>query len=280
MTLYLNFRSAAVGGSIVQRPYVISGAALGKVQPAMTSLTDAEFRRLIRGRRVVIATHGFNVSYANGLRSLATLEDRLALPSDQLFVGLVWPGDFWLPVVNYPAEAGDAVRVGRLLARYLNAEAGEAAGFAFVSHSLGARVILEAVKGLTRPADLLVLTASAVDDDVLSRQYDAARRNAEAVAVLASRGDKVLRLAYPAGDFLSDVLYDDDSPFAAALGREGSRPRRVDRVSNHQIPDAAEHDHGHYLPPGDGGTTGAKWPKAVGFVARALKGQRQTWPLP
>lgn len=278
MTLYLNFRSAGVGGSIVQRPYLIAGSALGPADPAMATLTDAEFRRRIDGKRLVIATHGFNVSYANGLRSLATLEDRLALPPEQLFIGLVWPGDFWLPVVNYPAEAGDAVRVGRLLAAFLNEQARGTSGLAFVSHSLGARVLLEAVKRLNVAADLMVLTAAAVDDDVLSRQYDAARRNAAAVSVLASRSDRVLRLAYPAGDFVSDVFYDDDSPFAAALGGQGSRPRRVERVTNHQIADSAGYDHGDYFPPGDGRAGGPRWPRVVGHIARALKGQPHNWP--
>ena len=41
----------------------------------------------IRGRHVLIATHGFNVNRADGIASLANWEDLLQLPSPAAFVG-------------------------------------------------------------------------------------------------------------------------------------------------------------------------------------------------
>ena len=70
----------------------------------------------------------------------------LSLPQSVLFVAVLWPGDFWIPVVNYPFEGGDAKDSGRRVARFCNRRLGKARSFSFVTHSLGARVALEAVK--------------------------------------------------------------------------------------------------------------------------------------
>src|SRR5262249_19125517 len=136
VTLYLNFRTAGVGGSIVEDPYVLEGDGLADpVQ--MKTLGWTIPRERIEGREVVVAVHGFNVGYAQGVHVLAALERDLALASQFVFVGVLWPGDYWIPVVNYPAEAGDAVRCGRLLARFANKNLRAATAVSFVSHSLG-----------------------------------------------------------------------------------------------------------------------------------------------
>jgi esterase/lipase superfamily enzyme len=231
-------------------------------------------------REVVFATHGFNVSYAAGVHALARLEHDLGLAGRFLFVGVLWPGDYWLPVVNYPSEAADAVRCGRLLARFADATLDGARSISFVSHSLGARLVLEAVKRMRHPAREVCLLAAAVDDDCLAtEQYAGACANAQRVTVLASTSDMVLRLAYPGGDFLSDVGGDDDSPWCKALGYEGPHPRGLAHVEHAQIASTARYGHGDYLPPSELNTVNAKTTHVRDFVREVMLGSPHAWPV-
>lgn len=277
MTLFLDCRTDDVGGGILREPRVLEGNGL---------VERPEFRYLgltlpadrIAGREVVFATHGFNVSRTAGVHSLARLERDINLPPAFVFVGVLWPGDWWIPVVNYPSEAGDAVRCGRLLARLVNTTLSGASDVSFVSHSLGARLVLEAVKHLERPAREVCVLAAAADDNCLTTpEYDAARRNAKRVSVLASRGDLVLRAAYPIGDFFSDIFYaDDDSPTRKGLGYHGPKPL-AEHVLHAQIP-GHDYGHGDYLPPSDLHNAADKQKKPEAFVAETLLGVPHAWP--
>ena len=233
------------------------------------------------GRDVLLATHGFNVSREDGIRSLARLEARLRPTASELFLGVLWPGDFWIPVVNYPSEAADAVECGVRLARFCDQYLRTARSLSFLSHSLGGRVILEAAANLGRQPKHVCLTAAAVDWDCLEQQYAEVVRKAGLITVLSSRADVVLKLAYPAGDFFSDLFWgDNDNPFSAALGRQGPRPVAPDGVVPWQIPDDARYGHGDYLPPSDTNSPppGQRWEAAADFMARAFRGQPQLWP--
>jgi len=218
--------------------------------------------------------------------SLGALEADLALPPNYRYFGVLWPGDFWLPVVDYPWEAAHAVTSGQKLATYCNDHFGAAASISLISHSLGARVLLEAAQGLNRQAAQLCVTAGAVDDDCFVKQYLAAELNAGRVCVLSSVQDKVLQLAYPAGDFISDVfLGDNDSPWAAALGRRGPRWPFGPPVFEEPIPpdagfDKKGYDHGDYFPPSTPPKpmpADPKWKHTAAYMARAVRGQGSYW---
>jgi esterase/lipase superfamily enzyme len=232
----------------------------------------------VEGREILFATHGFNVSYRAGIEVLSQLELDLALPPSFSFVGILWPGDWWIPAVNYPSEADDAVACGRGVARFANDKLGAARAISFLSHSLGGRLVLEATRGLARPAREVCVLAAAVDDECLgTAQYAAARQNAERISVLASRSDVVLRFAYRIGDFLSDLLWrDDDSPWNAALGYHGPRPAGLDHVAHGQISDQAGYGHGDYLRYPN--ATDAKTGHVTGFVRETLTGRPRSWP--
>jgi hypothetical protein len=272
VTLFLNFRTGGIGGSIVSDPYVLEGDGTASPVALRTLGWSIPAERIV-GRTVVFAVHGFNVSYADGVHALAQVEGALQLGPGFVFVGVLWPGDYWLPVVNYPAEAGDAVRCGRLLAKFVNQTLGRAGAVSFLSHSLGGRLVLEAVTYLDRRAHEVCLAAAAVDDDCLGgAQYEAARANAERISVLASTSDKVLRIAYPVGDFLSDILYDSDSPWRRALGYHGPRPERLEDVAHAQIPAPEGYDHGDYFSSSEKGVL------AELFMSEALRGLPHAWP--
>jgi hypothetical protein len=270
VTSYISFRERAVGGSIIH-PLILAGEGS---QPSRTyrPLAPAEVDAMIAGKDLLLVAHGFNVGREQGASQMAALEARLSLPPTAHFFGILWPGDFFLPVVNYPFEANDAVRCGALLAELCNRRFTQAASLSFMSHSLGGRLVLEAVSRLARKAKSLCLAAAAVDRDVLTRQYAAAFANAEHISVLSSTRDKVLKLAYPGGDLLSDLFGDSDSPFRSALGLKGPRPHPGSSLVHHPIPKRLDCDHGDYLP------FGGHWESVAQHIGHCFAGTAQAWP--
>lgn len=252
-------------------------------KPTYTPVPDLAVQREVAGKHVILAVHGFNVSRQNGVRSLAGLERALALRPDETFFGVLWPGDWWIPVINYPSEAKDAVRSGRQLATYIDANMAAAAAVSIVSHSLGGHLLLETAKTVRRPLNELCVTAGAVDNNCLSLEYVAAKSASRRISVLSSRGDRTLRLAYPLGDFGSDVFWgDDDSPWRGALGLKGPHPVEAPPKVEHQPiphePRKAAYDHGHYFPPGGfGAAQTGKWTRAAAFIRRCLDGAPRSW---
>lgn len=276
MTLFLSFRSASRAGGLLTEPQVLESSMLDE-RVSWRPLTALPAERFV-GREIVFVTHGFNVNLERGVRSLTRLEQALSLPPGFVVIGVLWPGDWWIPVINYPAEAGDAVRCGRYLSTFCNDALVHAAAFSFVSHSLGARVVLECVKRLKRKAREVCVMAAAADDDCLtSKQYDRVRGNAQRVSVLASKGDRVLRIAYPLGDFFSDVFYDDDRATRAALGYHGPRPLPPEAVVHSQIPGRV-YRHDDYLPSDDLRKKIEKQHQPIQWVSEALRGLPFSWP--
>ncbi len=282
MSLYLNFRSQSVGGSVVD-PYVLEGDGTAS-PPELRSVDWNNLGSLVSGRNVLFGVHGFNVSYEFGARSLGQLEPHLGLTPADVFFGVLWPGDYWLPVVNYPFEGDVSMDCGRRLAASCQRWFAAAQSLSFVSHSLGARLVLEAVKNLARPARVVCLTAGAINQDCLAAEYAVATANSTSISLLASRDDWVLKVAFRIGDPISDLFHDDHRAFERALGSEGPPcPAMPPIRPPWQIPDAADYGHGDYLPPGDAvqndeGIAGAKWPRVASFMARAFRGEPQTWP--
>lgn len=270
MTRFVSFRSRSVGGSIVD-PLLLDGNGAAP-SPAFRRMTDAEVSAAVSGKDLLFGVHGFNTSLVDGARQMTVLEGRLALPPTATFFAVLWPGDFFIPVVNYPFEASDAVECGKRLAALCNTRFATAASLSFMSHSLGGRLILEAVTRIKRKARSICLTAAAVDRDVLTRQYAAAFANAESVAVLSSRKDRVLQIAYPGGDFLSDLFGDNDSPFRTALGLRGPRPEPGRHSRHHPIPKNLNCNHGDYLPDGQ------QWQSVAGYVRNCFLSAPHSWP--
>lgn len=282
MTLYLNFRSHAFVGGVVD-PFGLEGN--GAANPLrLRSLSPAQLSSRVAGKRVLFGVHGFNVNMEDGARAFARLEPLLDLsPSSDIFLGVLWPGDYWVPAINYPFEGADAMDCGRRLADFCNRALSQAASFSFLSHSLGARLVLEAIKHLDRPARNVALTAAAIKRDCLSGEYASAFSNAETISVLASRGDKVLKLAFPVGDSFASLFGNDRSQPQVALGYEGPQQAIGATKPPWQIPDTAKYDHGDYLPPSNVTLTAAqaqsrKWEKPAAFMRRAFRGERQDWP--
>jgi hypothetical protein len=281
MTIYMNLRQQPVAGGVKDPGFLEGGPE------QLKELSENDFVGRAAGRDVLFATHGFNVNLDEGARSLGRLETLLNLPPSALFVAILWPGDFWIPAVNYPFEGGDAKDCGRRVARFCNRRLEPAHSLSFVTHSLGARLALEAVKTLDRKARAVCVMAAAVDDNCLTAEYADAFRNADVISLLASRKDRVLQLAYPVGDPIGDLLNLRQSPFRTALGRRGPPQPIGATVPPWQIPenegdDGKGYGHGDYLPPSDAAAAfpnpKGKWVKTTGFLREAFDEAPRTWP--
>lgn len=218
MTCFLSTRCWATGGPCRDTAVFID-CGDGKV----TVKTPDDFARTVRGRHVVLATHGFNVSQKSGIDALSGWGSLYTLPPDAVYIGILWPGDaLLLRVIDYPVEAGEANQSGELLAQFLDAYGAGASTYSFVSHSLGARVVLQTVAQLShiRPKNL-ILMAGAIEDDCLDDEFCKAVDQAERINVVASERDEVLKLAYPAGNFVSGILRMQLPNLHPALGRDG-----------------------------------------------------------
>jgi hypothetical protein len=243
VTLFVDLRATATGGVVAAEASLWDGGAI--------QLPSERFGSLAQGRDVLLATHGFNVSREHGINALSRWSALLALPPSALFVGVLWPGDSaFLPVIDYPFEGQEAIQAGRLLARFLAQQAGQAASLSFVSHSLGARVVLEAIQGLAVKVRRVTLMAGAIEDDCFAREYKSAADNCEQLWTLASREDWVLKFAFPIGNVAGEVIMHGHPYFNAAIGRRGpAQPIPLDkRGGAWQIPDGWDFGHGDYLP--------------------------------
>src|SRR5262249_14495004 len=96
------------------------------------------------------------------------------------------PGDSWLPVVDYAFEGDVAIDCGRRLASFCNNRCAGAQGLSFLSHSLGARLVLEAVTHLAHKAPSVLLTPPSNNRDCLTAEYSRAMANSEMISILAS----------------------------------------------------------------------------------------------
>ena len=281
MTYFLNFRQQPVGGGAVD-PSLLVGDGTA-VPPTLSGVPEAQIPAKVSGKNILFAAHGFNVDYRKGACSLGWLEQYLDLAAPGLFIGILWPGDSWLPIVDYPFEGDVAQDCGRRLARFCSRFCAQAQSFSFLSHSLGARLVLEAVAHFGCKVQSVCLTAAAINRDCLTTEYAGAADNSTLISILASREDYVLKIAFSAGDPVADLLHDDHSPFQAALGSDGPPTPAPQSVRYPwQIPDNDDYGHSDYLPPAQPNALppphDAKWAQAADFMKRAFLGQPQIWP--
>ena len=294
MTLYLNLRRLKVGGSVLDQPYMLQGSPAVNAA-SLTAVSWADMSRMVAGRNLLFIVHGFNVNFDAGARMNDRLVPLLGLAAGDLAVGVLWPGDSFIPVINYPFAGNAAIASGKALAAICRTALASARSFSFASHSLGARVVLQALLGLVRPARSVTLAAAAINQGCLMQEYRDAARNTTTLSMLASKGDHVLKLAFPLGDPFADLLYDDHPLFEQALGYVGPAQAEAALVDGPwQIPLPAlpanvDYDHGSYLPPSDPpGQPLAPAPAGsppsylavAEFFANAFYGRPQGWPGP
>lgn len=278
MTLFLSFRYQPVGGGIRPQPELRESTAGFTLKP----VKPQAFADAVGGRDLLLAIHGYNVSEANAVCALTRLETGLALPASARMIGALWPGDSSWGVFSYPVEKPTATAAGGYLARYCDKSLADAASLSFVTHSLGARVALEAVRRMNRETKTACLMAAAIERNCLESEFADAFAKVDRVCVLASRKDNVLALAFPLGNLFGQFLEPSALPVSSALGLAGP-PRAVGKtIPPWQIPDSSGHGHGHYLPPSTPGTAfpdpDGKWNDPVAFARRTFENATHRWP--
>lgn len=258
-------------------------------------------------KRVCFIVHGFNVDRDHGYAGYGAMAQELLglgpvlnLPpvsGADLVIPILWPGDWYLPAINYPFEMGDVRETGRRFGAFLRGPAAQAESFAFVSHSLGARVVLETITQavLSGPPpqatfELAILSAPAADQDELDNpRYRAGVKVLERIMVVSSPDDEVLGFAYPAGNIIEAALWRGEKARARALGRHGPKALKPDSPAREklrwfQIAEGPKDPclHGDYFPAPWAGAARAwnRQRKAFGqFLHQALgPGFRPAWP--
>ena len=180
----------------------------------------ADALKELANKRLMLLVHGYNNEELDVLKSYRTIETEMRLlgflgsaaPYDAV-VGFVWPGG--ARGVSFPfarLRAGEtAPRLSRLLTDLRSA----GATVDLNSHSLGAHVVLEALRDGARQIVRNAWNfASAVDNESIefNERYFASSQRCQKFYVFHSKNDPVLRVWYRVGD-----LFDFDT----ALGYSG-----------------------------------------------------------
>jgi len=170
----------------------------------------ADIQRAVAGQRILILVHGYNNEFADVIRAYDLIEHqtrRHMRNKYDLILGYTWPGgDSRFEYLPAKTRAGAiAPRFCENLRRLHAPTDLRLESIDVMTHSMGARVSLEALKHLTRRNVVrnLFLLASAVDNESIERdeEYFTANRRVRNSFVFHSRHDQVLSLAYRAVEF-------------------------------------------------------------------------------
>jgi hypothetical protein len=233
-----------------------SGGPVGtlKVSDGTKFYQDASsLLNAVRGRDVFLMAHGYHVDRARGIQSLSAWKSTLEIDAEPLFIGVLWPGDCVLPIfIDYVWEGSEAEKSGTMLGEFVRDSFGFAASLTFASHSLGARVVLQAIQTLADSDRVknLILLAAAIEDDTLMREFSGAAKKVDRISVVYSFEDHVLQLAYPAGNLIGGLVERGDPNVKAALGRLGPSAPMANIVPNQRLPSFWNYGHTDYLPSG------------------------------
>jgi hypothetical protein len=271
---YLAFRDIASSSTGVTSGELY---ALDQAGPALTwpqaRLTGADWvpwaqvPDVFRNQRVCFVIHGFNTNVDHGVKAGGPMSQEyeglgplgLAMSGADIVVTVLWPGDGLIGWSWFTALAHTKT-VGARFADFLTSSAFTGSEVSFISHSLGARVVLETVAQTSRRTsrirfDTAVLTAAAVDDTALDDERLAAGSAAlRRIVILSSVADGVLKVFFTAGAAVESALWNDYDTDLRALGRYGPA-FKADSASPaktewYDILSSEGQDHGDYLPMG------------------------------
>ncbi|HEY1647622.1 MAG TPA: alpha/beta hydrolase [Terracidiphilus sp.] len=248
MTVFLNARALTGGGGVAPSITVCIAAAGATAPSNVALLSPGDLQSFIHGKDVLVGTHGFNVNQSDGVECLAVWEGLLQLPATAVFVGLLWPGDSdSLYALSYPLEPKNAMDAGTMAGQFIDANFANASSVSFASHSLGTRVVLQAIATMNRRVRRAILMAGAVGDDCLTSEFAGVPAKVDSLSILASQQDDVLRWAFPVGDFAAELVNRDHPWWESALGRFGPKVPPPGYLPPGQIPSAWNYGHLDYL---------------------------------
>ena len=199
--------------------------------------------RTLSGRtRALLLVHGYNNDETDARDAYGVLLRGLppsVLSAFDCVVEFQWPGDSYLRkavgAAMYPQQIETARAAARLLAAELVRAAGASGGrlrVSVVAHSLGCRLILEAIAdgvfraGSAPRLDLVLLMAAAVPVNLVRSGHLGAKlatggTRPSKIVILHSRADRVLRWAFPVGQGIAWNLRIETAWHREAVGRWG-----------------------------------------------------------
>jgi hypothetical protein len=243
---FLSTRAHSIGGPVSAEVRVMDANGA-----AFTGGLPPQLQEAIHGQDVFFAVHGFNVNQKDGLAHLGFWLDKVDV-GNAVKIGILWPGDCFVPIfVDYVIEGHEAIKSGDLLAAFLNANFNGAVNLNFASHSLGARVVLQTIRGLNLHVRHVLLMAGAIDDNCLTGEYKDAAKKIDQISLLTSKRDAVLAAAYPLGNPLQGIIDRGHPYYHAALGREGpANPGQLAQClrAGWEIPKEINYGHLDYIP--------------------------------
>ena len=174
-------------------------------------VSEADFYTAVTGKRLYLLIHGYNNDEGAIRSSYAVIEQMM------ITHGLLGPGAPYDTVIGYAWPGGDlrisyafakkraekvAPRVQKLLLSI--ASTSPDTSLDINTHSLGARVALQSLKGVPgKPIRNLFLLAPAVDDESIEngQKFYSSTQACNRVYVLHSKFDPVLKTWFPLADF-------------------------------------------------------------------------------
>ena len=170
----------------------------------------------------VIFVHGYNVRRGAATSSYSEFRDHLEYCGARAKVlELHWPGDRNWGVISgacYPLKILTAKAAGAKLAEWIEGCPADAR-FTLIAHSLGCRLVLEAIDALRRSSGMTRITSVCLMAAAVPAKYIRSDRLGPRPGedthwhILYSRGDHVLRWLFPIGEL--------DTPFRYAVGLYG-----------------------------------------------------------
>jgi hypothetical protein len=246
--------------------------------PAPTLTLESWFNAgaLLEGKRVCFLVHGFNVNRDFGYTGLGAVSQEMtphcgalsmvAPPADldvsgiDILVPVLWAGDWYLPI-NYPFLLPDIRLTGRYFAELILSPSINPASVSFITHSMGARVVLETVQQTMAMAgirktpifDTCLFTAPAVSDQVFDDpDYAQAVAAVRRFVVVSSPADTTLSGAFVWGNGVEQALWPRDPGADIALGLTGPRLHKnsaaLGKTQWYEIPATIGQNHSDYLP--------------------------------
>jgi esterase/lipase superfamily enzyme len=174
-----------------------------------TNISDAELQAAVTGKRLHLLIHGYNNDEAAIRESYGVIETMMstqglvgpAAPYDMV-LGYVWPGGEL--GISYVFAKRRAEKVAPRVQTLLLSIASVAAALDINTHSLGARVALQALKGV--PGKLirnLFMLAASVDNESIEigEKFYSSTQACNGAYVFHSKYDEVLKIWFPLGDF-------------------------------------------------------------------------------
>ncbi len=166
-------------------------------------------------KRILVLVHGYNNEHDKMCRAYYTIEKNVAKYIKNQYgivIGYSWPGgehrlSWWLAKYNADKTAKRLKILIKSISEVLKSSPN--IQLDVISHSLGARVILEMLKQLSKenlgwqPVRNYFCMAAAVDNEVLepSEKFHASTSQINNIYIFHSKHDKVLRSAYKLSKF-------------------------------------------------------------------------------